>query len=73
MILMRHTYQCRINDPRIAALWDVGRNVPVGFVRDGEACSSEVELPSGHVMMLAVSRTSAVELFAPAAFPGREK
>jgi len=73
MFLMRHTYRCRINNPKIAALWDVGRDVPVGFQRDDRGVSFTVEVPSGHVMMLAVSETPAVQLFAPAAFPGRGK
>ena len=33
----------------------------------------DVSLPSGQVMMLAISETARVELFLPAAFPGREK
>jgi len=73
MFLMRHTYHCRINNPKIAALWDVGRDVPVGFQSDALGVSFTVQVPSGHVMMLAVSETPAVELFAPAAFPGRTK
>jgi len=73
MILARHTYRCRINNPRIQALWDVGLSVPVGFERDERGVSFDVSLPSGHVMMLAISESPKVELFAPAPFPGRDK
>ena len=73
MILARHSYRCRINNPKIMAIWDVVRNVPVGFKRDDRGVSFTVSLPSGHIMMLAVSETPVVELFEPAAFPGRGK
>jgi len=73
MILARHTYRCRINSPRIRAMWDVSLNVPVGFQRDGQGVSFDVSLPSGHILMLAFSETPKVELFAPAPFPGRDK
>jgi hypothetical protein len=73
VILMKHAYRCRINNPKIEAIWDVGRDVPVGFERDGRGASFTVELPSGHVMMLAVSESPALELFGPAPFPGRDK
>ena len=72
-ILARHAYRCRINNPRIQAIWDVGLSVPVGFERDERGVSFDVSLPSGHIMMLAVSESSKVQLFAPAPFPGREK
>ncbi|HUU69865.1 MAG TPA: beta-galactosidase trimerization domain-containing protein [Planctomycetota bacterium] len=73
MILARHTYRCRINDPKIQAIWDVARNAPVGFERDATGVSFTVSLPSGHIMMLATSETPAIELFRPAPFPGRDK
>jgi hypothetical protein len=73
MLLARHTYRCRINNPKIQAIWDVARNVPVGFDRDATGVRFDVSLPSGHIMMLAVSEQPAVQLFASAAFPGREK
>jgi hypothetical protein len=73
MLLSRHVYRCRIHNPRIQALWDVARNVPVGFDRDTNGVAFTVSLPSGHVMMLAVSETTNVEVFAAAPFPGREK
>jgi hypothetical protein len=73
MILARHTYHCRIHNPKVQAIWDVGLNVPVGFERDERGVAFNVSLPSGHIMMLAVSESPKVELFALAAFPGREK
>ncbi|MBM4031397.1 MAG: hypothetical protein FJ291_06370 [Planctomycetes bacterium] len=72
MILARHAYRCRINNPRIQAIWDVGLDVPVGFQRDEQGVSFDVSLPSGHIMMLAYSELPRVELFAPAPFPGRD-
>ena len=71
MFLTPHVYRCRIDNPRIQALWDVARNVPVGFTRDETGVAFTVSLPSGHIMMLAVSETPAVQLFPPAPFPGR--
>jgi hypothetical protein len=73
MVLARHVYHCRINNPRIQAIWDVARDVPVGFRRDERGVSFTVSLPSGHIMMLAVSETPEVALFRPADFPGRDK
>jgi hypothetical protein len=73
MFLMRHTYRCRINNPKIKALWDVDRGVPVGFQADARGVSFDVSLPSGYIMLLAVSETPTVELFGAAKFPGREK
>ena len=73
MFLARHSYRCRINNPRIQAIWDVARDVPVGFARDAAGVSFNVSLPSGHIMMLAISEKPAVQLFAPGQFPGREK
>ena len=70
MYLMPHVYRCRINNPNVQAIWDVARNVPVGFTRDAEGVSFSVSLPSGHVMMLAVSETPTVEIFPGAPFPG---
>lgn len=73
MYLSPHTYKVRINNPKIQAIWDVVRDVPVGFERDSNGVSFMVSLPSGHLMMLAISETPKVELFAPDAFPGRAK
>ena len=73
MHLGKHTYKCRINNPKIQAIWDVARNVPVGFAKDDAGVSFTVSLPSGHLMMLAYSETPQVELIAPAKFPGRDK
>jgi hypothetical protein len=73
MILARHTYRCRINNPKVQAIWDVGLNCAVGFERDDRGVAFNVSLPSGYIMMLAVSESPKVELFAPAAFPGRDK
>ena len=73
MHLAKHTYRCRINNPKIQAIWDVARNVPVGFARDESGVSFTVSLPSGHLMMLAYSETPRVDLIAPAKFPGRDK
>ena len=71
MYLMPHIYRCRINNPKVMAIWDVARNVPVGFTRDADGVAFAVSLPSGHLMMLAVSETPAVQLFPAAPFPGR--
>jgi len=71
MVLATHSYRCRINNPRVQAIWDVARDAPVGFARDDSGVSFTVSLPSGHIMMLAVSETPTVELFPPAQFPGR--
>ncbi len=73
MLLSKHSYTCRINNPKIQAIWDVARNVPVGFERDATGVRFTISLPSGHIMMLALSETPVVQMFAPAAFPGREK
>jgi len=73
MFLMRHSYRCRINNPRIEAVWDVERDVPVGFQRDAHGVCFDVSLPSGHIMMLAISETPTVDLFSPAPLPGRDK
>jgi len=73
MHLGKHTYKCRINNPNIQTIWDVARNVPVGFARDETGVSFTVSLPSGHLMMLAYSESPHVELIAPAKFPGRDK
>jgi len=73
MYLSKHTYRCRINNPKIQAMWDVARNVPVGFTRDGTGVAFDVSLPSGHIMMLAYSETPRIDLVAPAKFPGRDK
>jgi len=73
MHLAKHTYRCRINNPKIQTIWDVARNVPVGFAKDETGVSFTVSLPSGHLMMLAYSETPQVELIAPATFPGRDK
>lgn len=73
MFLAKHTYQCRINNPKIQALWDVARNVPVGFEKDATGVRFNVSLPSGHIMMLAVSEKPTVVVFAAATFPGRTK
>ena len=73
MFLARHTYRCRISNPKIQAIWDVARDVAVGFERDAAGVSFDVSLPSGHIMILAISEKPAVQLFAPAPFPGREK
>ena len=73
MYLSKHTYRCRINNPNIQAMWDVARNVPVGFTKDETGVTFDVSLPSGHIMMLAYSETPQIDLIAPAKFPGREK
>ena len=73
MHLSLHTYRCRINNPRVQAIWDVARNVPVGFDKDDTGVAFTVSLPSGHIMMLAYSETPKVQLFGAAAFPGRGK
>ncbi|MFM8984484.1 MAG: beta-galactosidase trimerization domain-containing protein, partial [Planctomycetia bacterium] len=72
MLLAPHVYRCRIEDPRIAALWDVDRDVPVGFDRDERGVAFTVSLPSGHVMLLAVSRSPRVQLVPRGDFPGRD-
>ena len=72
MYLTPHIYHCRVNNPKIQAIWDVARNVPVGFSRDAQGVAFTVSLPSGHIMMLALSDTPTVQLFDPAPFPGRE-
>ncbi len=72
MILAQHSYDCRIDNPRIQSLWDVGRDVPVGFTRDAGGIGFTVSLPSGHIMLLAWSETPQVEIFGPAPFPGRD-
>ena len=73
MVLSRHVYSCRINNPKIRVIWDIGRNVPVGFAGDEHGVAFDVSLPSGQIMMLAISETPKVEFFPPAAFPGRGK
>jgi hypothetical protein len=73
ILLSRRTYRVRINNPKIQAVWDVARDVPVGFQKDPAGVSFTVSLPSGHLMMLAYSETPQVELFAPERFPGRDK
>jgi len=73
ILLSQRTYKCRINNPRIQAIWDVGRDVPVGFERDKDGVSLTVSLPSGHIMMLAYSETPKVDLFGQDPFPGRDK
>ena len=73
MHLSLHTYRCRINNPRVQSIWDVARDAPVGFDKDERGVAFTISLPSGHIMMLAVSETPAVQVFEPAAFPGRSK
>ena len=73
MYLSRHTYRCRINNPKIQAIWDVGQNLPVGFEKDDTGITFTVSLPSGYLMMLAYSETPKIELFEPMPFPGRTK
>ena len=73
MHLSQHTYHCRINNPRVQAIWDVARNVPVGFERDDSGVAFNISLPSGHIMMLTYSERPQVQLVAPAPFPGRTK
>jgi len=73
MYLSKHTYQCRINNPKIQAMWDVARNVPVGFEKDETGVTFTVSLPSGYIMMLAYSESPEIDLVAPAKFPGRDK
>jgi len=73
MILSKHTYRCRINEPRIRAIWDVARDVPVGFEKDEKGVSFTISLPSGHIAMLALSEGPKIQLFGSAPFPGREK
>jgi hypothetical protein len=73
MLLARHSYRCRINNPKIRAIWDVGLRAPVGLTRDERGVAFTISLPSGHLMMLAVSETPTVELFRPTPFPGRDR
>ncbi|MFP4026206.1 MAG: beta-galactosidase trimerization domain-containing protein [Candidatus Brocadiia bacterium] len=73
LYLSEHRYRCRINNPKIQAIWDVERNVPVGFYRDKNGVYFDVELPPGYIMMLAVSVSPDIQLFGPDPFPGRTK
>jgi len=73
MFLSRHRYRCRINNPRIRAIWDVALDAPVGFTRDDRGVAFTVQMPSGFIGLLAVSETPEVQLFGPAPFPGRER
>lgn len=73
MVLSRHSYRCRIHNTKIQAIWDVARNVPVGFTRDATGVSFTVSVPSGCILMLALSETPRVDLVKPAPFPGRSK
>jgi len=73
MHLSQHTYRCRINNPRVQAIWDVARDVPVGFDRDDTGVAFSISLPSGHIMMLAYSENPKVQLLGRGAFPGRGK
>jgi len=71
MYLSEHRYHCRINNPSVQAIWDVASDVPVGFTRDDLGVAFDVQLPSGHIMMLAISEAKSVELFRHDEFPGR--
>lgn len=71
MYLAPHVYHVRINNPRIRAIWDVARDVPVGFTRDEDGVSLTVSVPSGHLMMLAVSETPSIDLFPEGESPAR--
>ena len=73
MHLSQHTYRCRINNPKVQAIWDVARDVPVGFERDDKGVAFHVSLPSGHIMMLAYSEGPKLQLFGRGAFTGRGK
>jgi peptidoglycan hydrolase-like protein with peptidoglycan-binding domain len=73
MFLARHSYRCRINNPRVQAIWDVALNAPVAFQRDDRGVAFTVQVASGYVTMLAISETPAVELFPAAPFPGRDR
>ncbi len=73
MVLSEHTYHCRINNSRIQAIWDVARDVPVGFERDDTGVTFTISLPSGHIMMLAYSEEPDVQLFGRGEFPGLTK
>jgi len=71
ILLSRREYHCRINNPDIQAIWDVVLDTPVGFERDEHGVSFTVTLPSGYIMMLAVSESPTVQLFEKQGFAGR--
>ena len=71
MFLAKHIYHCRINNSAIQTIWDIARNVPVGFKRDNDGISFSVSLQSGYIMMLAISEKKKVQLFPQDPFPGR--
>lgn len=69
--LAHRQYRVRINNPAIQVVWDVERDVPVGFERDASGICFDLHLPSGHIGMIAYSESPVIEQFGPDPFPGR--